>query len=106
MTLPTERDARNALPIWDGFIQYFPDVPAAVAAVSVQGNKQHALGDKLYWNRNVSTDHLNKVFRHMLDHGAGLIKDDDGTYHLAKAVWRLCAELQLTIEREEANPHV
>jgi hypothetical protein len=42
----------------------------------------------------------------MLDHGAGLIKDDDGTYHLAKAVWRLCAELQLTIEREEANPHV
>jgi hypothetical protein len=105
MTLPTDRDARNALPVWDGFIAYFPDVPAAVAAVSLLGNKQHALGGALRWERGVSTDHANKVMRHMIDHQQGNVKDEDGTYHLAKAVWRLCALLQLTIEADQGkNP--
>ena len=68
MGLPTDRDARNALPIWDGLMMYFPDVWAEIAKVSVLGNKQHNLGTKLFWNREVSTDHLNKVMRHCLDH--------------------------------------
>jgi hypothetical protein len=98
MSLPTDRDARNALPIWDGLMMYFPDVWAEVAKVSVLGNKQHNLGAKLHWNRHVSTDHLNKVMRHCLDHGTGTVMDTDGTFHMAKAVWRACAELQLAIE--------
>lgn len=102
MPLPSDRDARNALPIWDGVIMYFPDVWAEIAKVSVLGNKQHSLGEKLHFARDVSTDHLNKVFRHSLDHGTGQIMDGDGTYHMAKAIWRACAELQVTIERERA----
>ncbi len=100
MPLPTDSDARNALPIWDGLMMYFPDVWAEVAKVSVLGNKQHDLGAKLFWNREVSTDHLNKVMRHCLDHGTGSVLDTDGTFHMAKAVWRACAELQLAIEAE------
>src|SRR5271170_5067526 len=100
MGLPTDRDARNALPIWDGLMMYFPDVWAEVAKVSVLGNKQHNLGSKLFWNREVSTDHLNKVMRHCLDHGTGNTLDTDGTFHMAKAVWRACAELQLAIEAQ------
>ena len=100
MSLPTDRDARNALPIWDGLMMYFPDVWAEVAKVSVLGNKQHNLGAKLFWNREVSTDHLNKVMRHCLDHGSGNVLDTDGTFHMAKAVWRACAELQLAIEAQ------
>src|SRR5271166_2583239 len=100
MALPTDRDARNALPIWDGLMMYFPDVWAEVAKVSVLGNKQHNLGAKLFWNREVSTDHLNKVMRHCLDHGTGTVLDTDGTFHMAKAVWRACAELQLAIETQ------
>lgn len=96
MTLPTDRDARNALPVWDGGIAYFPDVWAELAKVSVLGNKQHNLGDKLFWNTHVSTDHANKVIRHMLDDAAGNVYDDDGqTMHLAKALWRIGAMLQL-----------
>jgi hypothetical protein len=102
MTLPTDRDARNALPIWDAVVLYFPDVWAEIAKVSVIGNKQHALGETLYFDRNVSTDHLNKVMRHALDHGTGTLMDTDGTYHMAKAIWRACAELQVTIEQERA----
>jgi hypothetical protein len=104
MSLPTDRDARNAIPLWDGLFSYFPDVWAEIAKVSVLGNKQHALGDRLFWNRNVSTDHLNKVFRHCFDHGTGNVLDTDGTFHMAKAIWRACAELQLAIEARRPPP--
>jgi hypothetical protein len=99
MPLPSDRDARNALPIWEGVVMYFPDVWAEVAKVSVLGNKQHNLGEKLRFARDVSTDHLNKVFRHCLDHAQGNLTDTDETYHMAKAIWRACAELQVTIEQ-------
>jgi hypothetical protein len=106
MSLPKDRNARNALPIWDGCISYFPDVWAEISRVSVQGNKQHALGDKLHWNTHVSTDHANKVFRHMLDDAAGNVEDDDCTLHLAKAAWRILAMLQLRCwERAGKNEH-
>jgi hypothetical protein len=103
MPLPSDRDARNALPLFDGVLAYFPDVWAEVAKVSVAGNKQHGLGEKLHFARDVSTDHLNKVVRHVLDHGTGSVMDTDGTYHMAKAIWRACAELQVTIERERGE---
>jgi hypothetical protein len=98
MSLPTDRDARNAIPVWDGCIAYFPDVWAEVAKVSVLGNKQHNLGAKLRWDTTASTDHKNKAMRHMLDDTNGEVMDDDGqTYHLAKALWRIAAALQLRI---------
>jgi hypothetical protein len=103
VSLPTNRDARNAIPLWDGLFSYFPDVWAEIAKVSVLGNKQHNLGAKLFWNREVSTDHLNKVMRHCFDHGTGNVMDVDDTYHMAKAIWRACAELQLAIEAREAQ---
>lgn len=99
--LPNDRDARNALPVWDGCIVYFPDAWAEIAKVSVLGNKQHALGAKLRFARDVSTDHANKVMRHMLDHASGRVFDEDGTYHLAKAAWRALAALQVAIEAQQ-----
>lgn len=101
MALPNDRDARNALPVWDGCLAYFPDAWAAIAQVSAAGNKQHNLGGKLRWERGVSTDHENKVIRHMLDHQAGLVIDTDGCFHLAKAAWRILAALQLAIESQQ-----
>lgn len=103
MSLPTDRDARNALPVWDGCIAYFPDCWAEIAKVSVLGNKQHALGDKLRFARDVSTDHQNKVMRHMLDHAGGAVFDEDGAMHLAKAAWRALAALQVAIEEHRPN---
>ena len=100
MGLPTDDTARKALPVFTGFLMYFPDVPAAVAAVSKTGNDQHNPGEPLHWARDKSTDQMNTAMRHMMDHGVGTTRDTDGTYHLAKAIWRLSAELQLTIERD------
>lgn len=99
MSLPTDYASRKALPIFDGVLMYFPDAIAAIAAVSVAGNSQHNPGEKLHWAREKSTDQLNTAQRHMMDHGMGNVRDTDGTYHIAKAAWRLLAELQLTIER-------
>lgn len=107
MSLPTDRNARNALPVWDGCLVYFPDVWAEIAKVSALGNQQHGLGDKLHWDTTVSTDHQNKVIRHMLDDATGQVMDDGGqTFHLAKAAWRILAALQLRVwERDGKDAH-
>ena len=80
---------------------YFPNALLEVARVSKLGNDQHNPGEPLHWAREKSTDQMNTAARHMLDHSTGNLKDTDGAWHLAKAIWRLCAELQLTIEREQ-----
>jgi hypothetical protein len=98
--LPTDDKERKALPIFTGVLMYFPDAIAAIADVSKKGNDQHNPGEPLRWAREKSTDQLNTALRHLLDHGTGNVKDIDGSWHLAKAIWRLCAELQLTIERD------
>lgn len=103
MPLPTDYNARKALPIFDGVLMYFPDAIAAVAAVSVAGNAQHNPGERLHWSRGKSTDQMNTAVRHMMDHGGGNLRDTDGTYHLAKSAWRILAQLQLTIEAEQAQ---
>lgn len=106
MSLPKDRAARNAIPVWDGGIAYFPDVWAELAKVSVAGNKQHGLGDKLHWDTTVSTDHFNKVMRHMLDDASGEVYDTDECMHLAKALWRIAAALQIRCwERDGKDAH-
>ena len=102
MSLPADDNARKALPIFTGLLMYFPDACAAVAEVSRIGNDQHNPGEPLHWAREKSTDQLNTAQRHMMDYGTGVIKDTDGAYHLAKAAWRILAELQLTIERDRS----
>jgi hypothetical protein len=101
-TFGVDYEGRKAVPIFDGVLMYFPDAIAAVAAVSVLGNKQHNPGEKLHWARGKSMDQTNTAIRHMMDHGRGEVKDTDGAYHLAKAAWRVLAELQLAIEAEAA----
>jgi hypothetical protein len=103
MTLPSDRDARNALQVWDGCIAYFPDAWAEIAKVSAAGNKQYNFGGTLRWERSISIDHFNKVMRHMLDHQAGNVIDADGCFHLAKAAWRVLAALQLAIEANQTK---
>lgn len=98
--LPTDAAKRKALPIWSGVMMYFPDALAAVAEVSRIGNDQHNPGQPLHWDRAKSTDQMNTAIRHAIDYGVGVRYDVDGARHLAKAAWRLLAELQLDIEKE------
>jgi hypothetical protein len=104
MTLPTDYDARKALPLYDFMFGYFPLAWLEVVNVAVAGNKQHLNGaEKIRWAREKSTDQLNTAFRHLFDYGTGTKIDSDGRAHLAKTIWRLMAQLQLDIEAERAE---
>lgn len=93
----TERKQR---PVYSGVLAYFPDALLEVANVSYLGNEQHNPGQPLHWAREKSTDQLDAAMRHLIDRAKGLVRDTDGGRHLAKAAWRILAELQLEIERE------
>lgn len=102
MSLPTDAAARKALPVYTYVTEYFPDALLAEVAVAVAGNDRHNPGEPLHWARGKSTDQMDCAFRHMMDHKKNP-RDTDGQYHLAKAIWRLKAELQLLIESERAT---
>jgi hypothetical protein len=94
-----EKAYRKARPVYSGVLKYFPDALLAVAAISQLGNDQHNPGEPLHWARHKSTDQLDAAIRHLIDHAKGTPTDADGGSHLAKAAWRVLAELQLEIER-------
>lgn len=104
--LPIDYHARKAIPLYDFLTGYFPDALVELTKVSVEGNTQHNPGEPLHWARGKSMDQLNTAMRHMFDHKSNPF-DTDGCYHLAKAAWRLLAEVQLMCEardKEVANP--
>jgi hypothetical protein len=100
MSLPTDDKARKRLQMFTYLMEYFPDAFLAEVEVAVAGNEQHNPGQPLHWAREKSKDQLNTAFRHLWDHARGTKKDIDGQWHLAKAIWRLKAQLQLEIEAE------
>lgn len=101
--ITTDKQARKNLPVFTGVIEYFPDAILEVALLSKVGNDQHNPGQPLHWAREKSTDQLDCMLRHAIEHGK---KDVDGIRHMAKAAWRALAELQLEIERERNTTSV
>lgn len=95
VALPTDSQARKALPLCLGVIDYFPDALAAVAEVSRLGNDQHNPGQPLHWAKEKSTDHADCIVRHLIERGT---TDRDGARHSAKLAWRALALLQIEIE--------
>lgn len=93
--LPTDAAARKAIPIYSGFIKYFPKAMAAVAELSRIGNDQHNPGKPLHWDRSKSGDELDALMRHVMEAGT---TDTDGVLHSAKAAWRAMANLEKEIE--------
>ena len=99
--LPIETEARNTFPMADGLLDYFPLALAEISKVSLVGNQQHNPGEPLHWAREKSTDHANKIIKHLIDRG---LIDSDGTRHSAKAAWRVLALLQEELEAAGGNP--
>jgi hypothetical protein len=98
---------RKENPIFFFLTRYFPKALVAVMQVAVAGNKQHNKDldpIDIHWARGKSMDQLNTALRHIFDHGTlEDPRDTDGTYHLAKAAWRVLAELELLIEADMAK---
>lgn len=96
--LPTDAKARKGIPIYSGFLKYFPRACAAVAELSRIGNDQHNPGKPLHWDRSKSGDEHDAMLRHILE--AGKI-DTDGVRHSTKAAWRGMAALEKELEAAE-----
>jgi hypothetical protein len=95
MALPTDAVARKAIPLYSGFLAYFPSAIVAVAALSAKGNIQHDNGPDLRWDRSKSADEMDALVRHLLQIGA---VDSDGVLHSVKVAWRALAIAQKELE--------
>ena len=95
-----KKENRKDVPIYSGCLVYFPLALKEVAKVSKVGNDQHNKGEPLHWDRTKSTDELDALTRHLIDHASGHVLDEDGQLHIAKVCWRSLAYLQKYLENE------
>jgi len=104
-SLPSDAKERKLIPVFSGFIAYFPLAVAAVAELSRIGNEQHNPGQPLHWDRSKSRDELDAQMRHLLDVAISgdTAQDDDGVLHLTKNAWRAMAKLQKALEDSGAT---
>jgi len=100
MTIPTDAQARKAIPIATGVLDYFPRALCAVAECSRAGNEQHNPGQPLRWDRSKSKDEADALIRHFLERGT---VDTDNIRHSAKVAWRALALLEKELEAAETS---
>lgn len=108
--LPQDAADRKTYPIGTGVLNYFPSALLQISKVSYLGNQQHNPGEPLHHARGKSKDHYDTIIRHLMEAFISedqnktfrLNKDTDGSYHLAKACWRVLAYFQEALEREGA----
>ena len=94
--LPDDPNVRQQYPLYDGLFAYFPAALCEVARWSkVGGSKWN--DDKLRWVREASTDHENKILRHLLD---ARQKDSQGFYEAVALAWRALALCQTILEED------
>lgn len=115
---PDDDKARKTLPIFKYFTRYFPKAHREVTKVCVVNNVRYNPNRSpadINWNRGKSTDQLGSAFRHIVEAAVdGKVFDEVPTdiaeitgitkvYVLAEAMWRIGAELELEIEKQEAR---
>ena len=89
-TLPFDAKERKSIPIYTGFVGYFPKAIAEVSKISLLGGIQHGqTAETLHWDRSKSGDELDALMRHVID------KD------WAQVAWRAMANLEKQIEKEQ-----
>lgn len=101
MSLPEDDKLRAEFPLCDGLLDYFPNALAHVAMHSKKAGDKHHPGAPLHWERSKSTDHRNKIARHLIDSGK---TDKDGNLHSVAMAWRALALAQEELEELYGYP--
>ena len=89
--LPTDAQERKAIPVYRGFIKYFPDAIVEVTKCSVRGNNQHHPDKDVHWDKSKSTDELDSMMRHLLEED------------WAAVAWRAMANLQRECDKKKES---
>ena len=92
-----EDDRREDYPLWSGCFAYFPAALLAVSKWSKIGGAKYNQ-DQLRWVREVSTDHENKILRHLLD--VRQLDENGFPADAAALAWRSLALLQTIMEEQ------
>jgi hypothetical protein len=115
---PDNDKLRKMLPMFSYVARYFPKAHREVTKVCVVNNVRYSPERKandINWARTKSPLQLDSAFHHMLEHAVdGKVFEEvpkdaaeatgiERVYILAEAAWRIHAELELTIERVEAE---
>lgn len=96
-SLPDDATARLEYPMADGLLDYFPNALAEVSRLSYLATQQHHPDKPMHWDRSKSTDHRNKILRHLIDTDG---VDDKGIDHWAMVCWRALAGYQEYLEKK------
>lgn len=94
-------EERKGIPVYSGFIKYFPRAILEVARLSKVANDQHNPGEPLHWAKEKSTDEPDALMRHLIDDIISDEIDTDGIKHLTKVAWRAMALLERRLENEK-----
>src|ERR1700677_4613470 len=113
---PSDDKGRKMLPVFSMITRHFPkavrDIPKVCVANNVRYNPGRDPAD-INWARDKSPDQLGSAFRHLFERAAdnhvfepvsAEVEKATGitsVYVLAEAAWRVCAALELEIERCE-----
>jgi hypothetical protein len=113
---PVDDKARKMLPVFKMLTGYFPKAMREITKVCVANNVRYNPDRDpadINWARDKSPDQLGSAFRHIFERQVdGKITEDtteavfkatgiDRVYVLAEAAWRVCAALELEIEKAE-----
>jgi|TARA_R110000823_G_scaffold72450_1_gene166560 hypothetical protein len=60
-------EERKQIPVYSGFIKYFPDAIVEVTKRSLEGNLQHHPDKPLFWDKTKSADELDAMMRHLIE---------------------------------------
>jgi hypothetical protein len=118
---PDNDKLRKMLPMFSYFARYFPKAHREVTKVCVVNNVRYnpeRKANDINWARTKSPLQLDSAFHHMLEHAVdGKVFEEvpkevaeatgiERVYILAEAAWRIHAELELTIEKVEAEEEI
>lgn len=99
--IPTDAHERKNIPVYSGFMVYFPLAICAVARHSQRSNEQHNPGEPMHWDRSKSRDEQDSAARHML--GTAVAETlDDKVEHATGQAWRSMANLEKLCEERDA----
>ena len=94
-------EERKGIPVYSGFVKYFPRAILAVARLSKVANDQHNPGEPLHWAKEKSQDEQDALMRHLIDDILSDKIDSDGIMHITKVAWRAMANLERELEKNE-----
>lgn len=88
--LPALAKERKAIPVYSGFVKYFPRAICAISQHSLIGGIQHGqTAQSLRWDRSLSGDELDAMMRH-------IVEED-----WVAVAWRAMANLEKHLEARE-----